>query len=329
MGRSVTYRTGHIADHPAVVARRTGLHLHPKFGAIMARASSLPMATTNRAKLSTSQGGPGILNQGQTGSCEGHAHASGATLLLANQGKSQGLISPVALYLGALLIDRTVSDGALSTVTDAGTMPSSIISAWQTFGARLAASDPQYPANPATLYEQPSNTNSPLILPSLETLYADSPYRFGGAYFLTGASTSPAYLLSALATLASGYTLTDAIPASGSEFQNYTGGVIGALSGPIDHANLLVDTQWTGSAPDWATFCSALTSGDASTVTRLAMATSAAGIPNLIFWGVNSWSTAWGTGDPVSTMSGGLYMANLDYFTQAQDLLVLDLSAAA
>jgi hypothetical protein len=313
------YPRGHIPDHPEVVKRRTGLHLHPKFASIMARASSLPMATTNRAKLSTAAGGPGMLNQGSTGSCEGHAHASGATLFLANQGKSVGLISPVALYLGALMIDRTVSGGALSVVTDAGTMPSSIVSAWQTFGSRLATSDPQYPADPSTLYVTPSDPNSPLVLPSLEALYADSPYRFGGAYFLTGASTSPAYLLAALSVLASGRTLTDAIPASGTAFQNYSGGVLGALDGPTDHANQIHDYGFSGTAAQWASFTTALQQGDTATVNSLSSM--------LLFFCCNSWGLAWGAPDAVSGMTGGMYQANIDYFQQAQDVLVLDISA--
>lgn len=315
-------RTGHIPDHPAVVARRLGLHLHPKVAEIMARAASLPMATTNRANLQAAKGGPGILDQGQTGSCEGHAHASGATLLLANQGKSPGLISPIALYLGALLIDRTVSGaGTLSTVTDTGTQPSSIISAWQTFGAQLAAGDSQYPANLATLYQDPSNENSPLILPAPEKLYASEGYRYGGAYFLTGSSTSPAYMLQALACLAAGYTLTDAIPASGSVFQNYSGGVLGALSGEVDHANQIDDYVWSGTAAQWATFTQALQQGTTATVAALSQ--------YLTFVCVNSWGLEWGEGDAVAGVSGGTYQANTQYFEQAQDLLVLDLAAAA
>jgi hypothetical protein len=315
----MTYRTGHRPDPPIVVARRTGLHLHPEFRAVMGRASALPMATHNRAWMPVEKGGPGILDQHDTGSCEGHAHASGATLLLASKGQSQGLISPTALYLGALLVDQVLApDGTLSVVTDTGTMPSSVQSAWQTFGARLAKDDPQVPANSATLYADPSNPNSPLVLPTVEQLYADSPYRFGGAYFIT--AQGPARLLQALAALASGKTITDALAASGPEFQGYTGGIVGALPGPIDHANLIVDHEWMGSALDWQGFTTALQQGNAAQVTALSA--------NLIFHCVNSWGS-WGEEDSIAQTLVGMYRANIEYFNQVEDLCVLDLSATS
>lgn len=317
----MTYRTGHLPDHPAVVARRAGLHLHPAFATAMALAAALPMASSNRSMMPPSKGGPGILDQHDTGSCEGHAHGSGGTIFLALQGLSKGLISPTALYLGALLVDRTLNpDGTLSTVLDTGTMPSSILMGWQTFGAQLAKSDPQYPADSSTLYVTPSNPNSPLLLPSLDTLYADSPYRFKGAYFITAASGSPARLLQTLTMLASGRPVTDAIRASNAAFQGYTGGIVGALTGDVDHANLLVDYEWTGSAADWATFLTALSQNNTSQVAAL--------VGNLIFHGVNSWGLTWGESDSLSTMTGGMYRANSQFFDQAEDLCVVDLQAA-
>jgi len=310
---------GHIPDHPAVISKRRGLHLYSAFSAIMALVASLPMQTTNRANLSAAKGGPGVLNQGPTGSCEGHGHASACTLRLANTGQSKGLISPVALYLGALMCDSTVQpDGTLSPVLDTGTTPSSIQTAWGTFGARLAANDTQYPANPATLYKDPSDQSSVLILPAPETLYADSPYRYNGAYFIIANGTVA--LLQALSTLASGRTITDAIPASGAEFQSYSGGILGALSGPTDHCNHILDYEWLGSSADWLSFVTALTQGNTSQAASLGV--------NLIFHCVNSWGLTWGEGDAVSGMTGGLYRANQDYLNQAQSLLVVDIQAA-
>lgn len=315
------YRTGHIPDHKEVVARRVALHHSASFAAIMALAASLPMETTNRASMPPEKGGPGILDQHDTGSCEGHAHASGGTLVLACQGTSPGLISPAQLYLGALRFDAQLQpDGTLSAVTDTGTMPSSINSAWHTFGAQLAKDDPQYPCSSATMYATPSDPNSVLILPPPERLYADSPFRFKGQYFITAGSGSPARLLQALSVLASKRVITDAIPASGNDFQGYRGGVLGALSGEIDHANLIVDYKWTGSAADWLTFVTALGQNNSSQVSALA--------GNLLFICVNSWSVTWGEGDEVSTMPGGMYRANIHYLDQSEDLSVLDLEAA-
>lgn len=317
----MTYKTGHIADHPEVVKKRKSLHHLSSFASTMALASSLPMETTNRVNMPPSKGGPGILSQRDVGACEGFAHGSDATLFFAGQGASQGLISPVQLYLGALRMDATLNpDGTLSTVTDTGTMPSSIDAAWQTFGACLAKDDPQYPCSSANLYANPSDPNSALILPPPERLYADSPYRYKGQYFITAAVGSPQRLLQVLSVLASKRVITDAIPASGQDFQGYLGGILGALSGPIDHANLIVDYKWTGSAADWLTFVTALAQNSTSQVAAL--------VGNLLFICVNSWDVTWGEADAVSTMPGGMYRANIHYLDQAEDLSVLDLEAA-
>jgi intein/homing endonuclease len=252
--------------------------------------------------------------------CEGFAHGSGGTIDLAVQGKSQGLISPSLLYLGALLFDQGFNaDGTLTAVTDTGTMPSSILSAWRTFGALLAANDDQYPISQQVLYQDPSNQNSPLILPPPEKLYASSPYRFNGAYFIT--TQGPARLLQAMAVLAAGHPISNAICASGPEFQGYRGGIMGMLSGPIDHANLIVDYEWIGTVADFATFVTALQQGSTSTIAALSK--------YLILHCINSWSEGWGEGDAVATVSGGMYRASTVYFDQAADLCTLDISAAA
>ena len=323
------FSTGHRPDHPEVVKRRVALHNLATYAAMMAAVASLPLASANRVNLLADKGGPGILDQHDTGSCEGHGHAESGTLRLANLGLSKGLISPTALYVGALLMDRTLNpDGTLSTVTDTGTMPASIQAAWQAFGARLATDDPQYPAQSTTLYQTPSNQNSPLILPSPEILHADSPYRYQGSYFVQ--SNGCQRILDVLTTLAAGRTLTNAIPASGSQFQGYRGGVLGALSGDIDHCNHVVDYAWNGSAPDFAAFLSALTTGNLSTATALAMAQGSAGVPNLVFICQNSWGdTAWGEADSMSRAPGGLYRADLNYLNQCEDPCVIDITAAA
>lgn len=305
---------GHIPDHPEVAKRRVGLHLHPARADMLAAAANLPMATTNRSKLQPAQGGPGNLDQKDLGACEGFAHASAGTLRLAIMGVSQGLISPIQLYLGALMIDSTSTP---AVAYDNGTMPSSIDSAWLRFGACLAKDDDQYPASQATLYVDPTNPNSNLKLPTIEKLFADSNFRYKGEYFIT--SLGPQRVLDALTVLASGRPITDAIPASGPEFQGYSGGVLGALSGPIDHANLIVDYTWAGTPADWASYTSSLRNGDVSAAKILET--------YLMFHCVNSWGM-WGESDAVSSSSGGLYRADINYFTQAQDLSVIDILPA-
>jgi hypothetical protein len=77
----------------------------------------------------------------------------------------------------------------------------------------------------------------------------------------------------------------------------------------------------TGIAADWLTFVTALQQNNTAGVQAL--------VSNLIFHAVNSWDVTWGEGDVVSTMPGGMYRANINYFNQAEDLCVVDLKAAA
>lgn len=322
----MTFRTGHINDLPAVIDTRVDLR-HAEFhrAAVQATTGGLPFRTTNRAKLLKANGGPGVLDQKDLGACEGFAHASAGTLFFANQGRPIGLLSGDFLYLGALLQDQTLqSDGTLSPVTDTGTMPSSILAGWQAFGGVLASDDPTYPASRATLYTNPADDNSTLKLPPIEEFYKASPYRYQGAYFIM--SVGPQRLLDAMTVWAAGRTITDAIPASGPEFQGYTGGVLGSLSGPIDHANHLLDYEWTGSTADWDTFQTAMRNGDQTTFNLLSQ--------YVVLHGVNSWGgdsddpTGWGESDSVSGATGGCYRASTVHFDQVQDLCVIDLRAA-
>ena len=193
-------------------------------------------------------------------------------------------------------------------------MPSSIFSGLSTFGARLAKDDPQYPASQDTLYMTPGDDSSLLKLPTVEDLYADSPFRFKGAYFIQSLGTR--YLLDALTLLANGFPLSDAIPASGAQFQQYNGGILGALSGPFDHANLIVDYEWLGGAGTWSIFLSALNNGDAATASGMNA--------SLLFHCLNSWGQTWGESDSIAGCAGGMYRADISYFNQAQSIACLD-----
>jgi hypothetical protein len=280
----MTFFTGHRPDPPEVVARRPKLHLHPRIGAI--RATPIPLKTNNRAKLDSSVGGPGILDQGQTSSCEGHAHASAITLYFACLGKPIPLVSPVGLYQGALLLQRQPNtDGTLPPLSDDGTEPSLIIQAMSEFGASSADTYGNYPADPSTITSEPT----------LAQLEAEQNFVLNGAYFM--ASTGDDKVRDLMACLAAGEFVTDAIPASGPEFQGYSGGVLGALSGPIDHANLIVDYEWDGS-----------------------------NLSSVIVYCANSWGMQWGAA-LAPGISGGMYQANRAYVDQAADFCVMNLTA--
>lgn len=266
----MTFHKGYRPD-PEVVRQR-----RPKFHLLKAArglgAAPLPLSTNNRQYLLPSAGGPGILNQFQTSSCEGHAHASGITLRFAIELQPIPLASPICLYDGARILSRQPNpDGSLPALTDDGTEPSQILQAAQQFGVCSAVTWGNYPADPSTINNEPTP----------QQLAAAREFEIDGAYFLT--STGDQFCTDIMTALASGYVCSSAIAASSSSFENYTGGVLGALDSDVDHASLWVDYEWDG-----------------------------ANLSSLVFWGVNSWGTSWGTSG-VSGIAGGMYQFNREF----------------
>lgn len=281
----MTLHTGRLPDHPAVVAARPKFHLHPD--AARLRSAQLPTSTANRSRLLVANGGPGILNQGQTGSCEGHAHAAATTLFFALRGTPIPLVSPVGWYQGALMLQRQPkSDGTLPYLSDDGTTAWTILQAASLFGVASAQTYGLYPANPATITKEPE----------LLQLEAEQAFVLGGAYFINSIGDQRCF--DVMACLAAGIPVTMALAASGPDFQGYHGGVLGVTSGPIDHANYFVDYEWDG-----------------------------ANLGSLVLHCVNSWGVGWGEPDSLSGASGGTYRANRFFLAQAEDLCVMDLIA--
>jgi hypothetical protein len=325
------YRTGHIPDTAEAIAARKGLDQHPGFGARIRPAlgiGALPLRTNNAAKLPRAAGGPGLLNQTDCSGCEGHAHASGGTLFFACEGTPlPDVISPVGLYLGALMIDQQAQanpDGSLPLLYDFGTMPESIQKAWAKYGATGAGAWGQMPAGTATLYQNPNdqaavNADGPLIQPAPEQLASEFSVKFGGAYFIQTAGLQK--VLQLLAALAAGYQVSDAIAASGPAFQGYTGGIITGvqMTGDIDHANLVIDYAWTGAAEQFTAW-----QGGASGLDQY-----------LVGYGVNSWGGVgcpyggdWGEANPLNGL-GGQYRFDRTFVDNLQSPLVLDLQRSA
>jgi hypothetical protein len=320
----MTFRTGHISDLPDVIARRLGLHHHPEIGAM--RAGTLPLRTTNRESLPVAKGGPGVLDQHDTGSCEGHAHGAGITLRFAIDGTPlPELVSPVGLYLGALRIDRApLVDGTLPPLFDNGTMPSSILTALAADGMIGASVWGQYPASSQTLYANPNSAPGAsdyqaCIEPPPEKLFAESGFRMKGGYFVQ--SQGAQRLLDLMTVLAAGKVVTDALPASGGDFQGYSGGILGATTGPIDHANLILDYDWTGTQGQLDTFIADVRAF--SLITAMALADQF-----LVFHVLNSWGETWGEADPIAQTVGGLYRCNRAHIDCAADFCTLDLVRA-
>ena len=311
----MSYPTGHRPDHPEVAKRRLGLHLHPAYGAM--RAAPLPLKTTNRQTLPTAKGGPGVLNQADTSTCEGHGHATVFTLRLALALTPLAeVISPVGLVLGGYMVDRVPNpDGSLPYLIDQGTGPSSILTAAQSWGTCGAGVWGQYPASSGTMYIDPTGANPAIpqgacIEPPPEKLYGESGYKLQGAYFVQ--TTGLQRVLDILAALASGRPLSDAIPASGQDFQGYRGGILGPTSGDIDHCSTIIDYEWTGTPEQFTAWQAGAPSLD----------------QYLVGYAANSWGTGWGESD-IAGIPGGLYRFNRAFFDQLQDPCVADIVRAA
>jgi hypothetical protein len=257
-------------------------------------AAPLPLSTNNRAKLAAASGGPGILNQGDTSSCEGHAHASAITLRYALMGTPVPLVSPIGLYDFARMVGRSPNaDGSLPALTDDGTEPSLIISGMQEWGIVSAKTWGDYPADPSTIN----------VEPTVDDVADAAEFELSGAYFLKSAGDQ--FCTDLMTALAAGFPVTSAIAASSDTFQNYRGGVLGPLDEDVDHASAYVDYSWDG-----------------------------ANLSSLVIYGVNSWGDVdasgaiiWGEGDAPGIL-GGMYRANRDFVAQyANDACVLDVQA--
>lgn len=312
----MAYSLGHVPDHPAVVAARVGFHLHPEYGAI--RAGSLPLFTTNRALLRW------LRNQTDVGGCEGCANSSGATLQLALDGTPiPEPISHVATYIGAKLVDLVPNlDGSLPAPVDEGTGPASIMAAWQLWGGAPESVWGQLPMSSRTMYVDPTGQRADvkpgaLIAPSPNQLYTGRTCRLQGAYFVT--TTGTALVRDVARVLASRRVLTNAICGSNAAFQGYSGGVVGLLAGPIDHAQLVVDYSYSGSQADLDAFMG----GDDSKVAPL------------LIHCTNSWGGVgcpdggdWGEVDALNGL-GGQYRAGPAYFQNSADWCVLSVKKVA
>jgi hypothetical protein len=268
-------RTGYRPDPPGVRARRAGFHL------LKARhglgASALPPSVDWRAQVLA---GPGILDQGQTGSCTGHAVAGAITTRFFLQSIPIALVSPVGCYTVGRAIDRQPNaDGSLPPLTDDGAEPSQVVRGISEWGVCSASTWGNYPADPATINEEPT----------FAELEAASEFELVGAYFLQ--SQGDAFVLDLMTALAAGFPVTHALCASDPAFNNYTGGVLGAMSGSLDHYNFIAGYEWDGRDPR-----------------------------SIVILAANSWSPEWG--------EQGFYRADRAFVDQIQDCAAFDVMAA-
>jgi hypothetical protein len=266
---------GYRPDPAQVRKRRAGFHL------LKARrqlaAGALPVSVSLKSQVLA---GPGILDQGQTGSCTGHAVAGAITTRFQIAASPIRLVSPVGCYTVGRLIDLVPNpDGSMPALTDDGAEPSQVVRGVSEWGVTSATTWGDYPADPATINN----------LPTFADLEATTEFELQGAYFLN--STGDAFVIDLMTAIAAGYPVTHALCASDPTFENYTGGVLGAMNGTLDHYNYVVGYAWDGSDPD-----------------------------SIVVEAVNSWGPSWG--------EQGFYRADRAFVDQMQDSAVFDVTPA-
>lgn len=282
------FKTGHIPDPEIVRQRRLKFHMLKALRGL--GVSALPLSSNNRRWLLSSVGGPGIFDQHDTSSCEGHAWASAVTLRYAILRTPIPTASPICPYDGARVLSRPLNeDGTLPKLTDDGTEPSLIVSAMNRWGIASADKWEGFPASSQTINDEPT----------LDELETAGEFEIDGAYFLSSEGDQFCYDL--MLALASGYPCVSAIAASNPTFQNYTGGVMGPLGPKVDHASLWVDYEWDGQ-----------------------------NLSSFKGFGVNSWGdgtqgdTPWGE-STVTGIAAGMYRFNRDCAVEyRQDCAVVD-----
>jgi papain like protease len=282
----MTYFTGHIPDPDEVVARRKGFHILK--ARRMLGAAALPLKTNNRQWLLPAAGGPGVRDQSATSRCEGFAHAVGITLRFAIKRTPISYVSHDGIYTGARMISRVPNaDGTLPPLSDDGTEPGLVAQALGEWGACSAK----------TWGDEPDDPSKVNVEPTIQQLEAEGEFRLDGAYFLQ--SSGDQYIRDLMTALAAGFPVTGAIAASGSIFQNYSGGVLGAMDDGVDHATLWLDYE-VQSLTDLSTF---------------------------VVYGVNSWGEGWGE-STVTGINGGMYRGGRDFAAKYNSATaVLDVSA--
>ena len=269
---------GHRPDPPDVRARRAGFHiLKSKRGF----AEQLPLSV-DLSPFVTAPGGPGILDQRDSSSCEGHAHAGAIATRFARNGAPIALPSPIGIYTLARCIGRQPdANGNLPALTDDGTEPSLVVRAIQEWGVSSATTWGHYPADTATVNQEPTQ----------EELERSSDFKLLGAYFMQ--SVGDQLVIDIMTALAAGYPVSMGLPASGQEFNAYRGGILGALSGPVDHANYIVGYTLPATGA----------------------------YSQVVMTSVNSWSSGWG--------EGGMYRFGRALVDQLEDCCAVDVIASA
>lgn len=177
---------------------------------------------------------PNPLDQGQTGSCVGHATAGAIDTRFRFIGQALPVLpSPICIYAMARMIDRPQVD-PLPPLLDNGCNPDQAMRALESWGAAPADVWGDYPADPNTINNEPM----------LKGLEAASDFKLTGQYGLNE-GTATALALDIAQAISAGYPVC-AATGTGDAFQAYTGGVFGNPNSPLDHYIFICGYNWDG-----------------------------------------------------------------------------------
>lgn len=226
----MTHARGHIVAPPEVRARRKKIAMLAARRPALMGGATLPLSV-DLSQFITGNGGPGIPNQGDAGACEGFAFRTAIGARMAFLGKPIARPAALGIYKLARRIDLSDMSQPLA---DSGTMTDSAeaaVSKWgvvsETTWGELAA-------------DGTPDMNAINVDPDLSKLEKAALCKFNGAYALTDDMASDQLIVDILTALAAGYLVCYSLPASGADFQNYSGsGTVPSLTGPIDHENVI------------------------------------------------------------------------------------------
>lgn len=247
---------GHIAD-PQDHKKTSFRVMKMKLTAAFAALAKLPLVVDFKPFV-TGNGGPGVINQRRTSSCTGHATGASVTVRMAILGEFVELVSPIGSYALSRALDRVPNDdGSLPPLTDDGAMPNQNMRALVEFGCPPASVWGNYPANPATINDEPT----------IRELEAASAFEMTGFYAIDTVGNQK--ILDIMTALAAGFPVCFAIRVD-TKFEDYMSGVVGAPN-PNDilggHYIYAVGYTWDGKDPK-----------------------------SIVVTFVNSWDVTWGEG---------------------------------
>lgn len=230
----MTFATGYIPD--PVGHRRT------PFQRFAARLAAAPPAEASLEPYL-----PAVFDQGQTGSCTGHATSAGLYAACGYAAAVLGLIaalafvpSPDGIYKLGRCVDRVPNvDGSLPPLTDDGAQPNQVMRGVSEWGVKpLKAPTPDGRYSDAVPPSPPDSATGVNAEPSLADIEADAQTVLVGEYGIYSSGTQRSNEVAS--AIAAGAPVCAAVPGGSSAWQNYSSGVLSATGEPLDHYIVIV-----------------------------------------------------------------------------------------